>query len=44
MMMKTVTVKVMTVPVFAEEAAVCCPLPSTDCDSRGDDERVRSRR
>lgn len=33
-----------TVCVLTEEAALCAPLPCPECDIRGDNEHVRSRR
>lgn len=44
MVIMTVKVKTCTAHVFTEDAALCPPLPSTDCDPRGDCECVRSRR
>lgn len=37
-------VKTCTVCVLTEEAALCAPLPCPECDTRGDNEHVRSRR
>jgi len=46
MVLMTISVKVnmFIAHVISEEAAVCCPLPSTDCDGRRDKECVWSRR
>lgn len=40
----TVKVKMCTARVSTEEAALCSPLPSTECDTRGDSEYVWSGR